>query len=277
MTVGQWIKTPKSYVITALIVNLLMASVLSQDIKGVENSLLGVIASLALDVVCCLLEKRKRMMPDGAVITGLLIALILGTHTAPLIIVATAVFAISSKHMLVYMKKPVLNPAAFGLLLAVMVFHSEESWWGAFGDLPAWSVLLLLIGGYLITNRVRKYPQIFAFFGTYFLLQLLLGYVQLGDAADALRPPFINATLFFGFFMLTDPPTSPVKSRDQILFGVIVAATGAIIYGLYGGLMYLFIGLMAGNVFHVVKQRLSVNRPNSSSKRPSKPISTSQR
>ncbi|MBO7743774.1 RnfABCDGE type electron transport complex subunit D [Paenibacillus sp. MWE-103] len=138
MTAGQWIKTPKSYVIMAIIVNLLMASVLSQDIKGVANSLLGVIVSLALDVVCCLLEKRKRMMPDGAVITGLIIALILGTHTAPLIVVATAVFAISSKHMLVYKKKPVLNPAAFGLLLAVMVFHSEQCWWGAFGDLPAW-------------------------------------------------------------------------------------------------------------------------------------------
>ncbi|MBO7743773.1 RnfABCDGE type electron transport complex subunit D [Paenibacillus sp. MWE-103] len=137
--------------------------------------------------------------------------------------------------------------------------------------------LLLLIGGYLITNRVRKYPQIFAFFGTYFLLQLLLGYLQLGDTADALRPPIINATLFFGFFMLTDPPTSPAKTRDQIWFGIIAAATAAIVYGLYGGLMYLFIGLMAGNVFHVVRQRLSVNRPNSSSKPTSNPISASPR
>ncbi|WP_256217312.1 hypothetical protein [Paenibacillus sp. OV219] len=59
-----------------------------------------------------------------------------------------------------------LNPAAFGLLVSVIAFHTEQSWWGAFGDLPAWSALLLFVGGYLVTDRVRKFPQVFAFFGT---------------------------------------------------------------------------------------------------------------
>ncbi|WP_256217311.1 RnfABCDGE type electron transport complex subunit D [Paenibacillus sp. OV219] len=88
---------------------------------------------------------------------------------------------------------------------------------------------------------------------------------------DALRSPFINAALFFGFFMLTDPPTSPAKTMDQILFGVIAAVTGAVIYGIYGGLLYLLIGLLAGNIVHVLKMRLSANRQKQ------KPLSTYQR
>lgn len=203
-------------------------------------------------------------MPDGAVITGLIIALILSTATSLVIITATAAIAILSKHLLVYKKKPIFNPAAFGLLLSVLFFQTGQSWWGAFGDLPVWTILFLLVGGYAVTNRVNKFPQVFSFLGTSFLLLLLMGHFNIGGAVDALRPPFINATLFFGFFMLTDPPTSPGKDRDQIMFGVITALSGTVIYGLFGGLMYLFIGLLIGNFYSFQKKRsaskMSMNR-----------------
>ena len=169
------------------------------------------------------LKNENGVMPDGAVITGLIISLILSTATSLGVIAATAVIAILSKHLLVYKKKPIFNPAAFGLLLSVLFFQTGQSWWGAFGDLPVWTILFLLVGGYAVTNRVNKFPQVFSFLGTSFLLLLLMGHFNIGGAVDALRPPFINATLFFGFFMLTDPPTSPGKDRDQIMFGILTA------------------------------------------------------
>ena len=96
-------------------------------------------------------------------------------------------------------------------------------------------------------------------YSRYFITLALMGFLHVGDVADALRPPFINATLFFGFFMLTDPPTSPAKVKDQLVFSFLVALIGTVVYGLFGGLMYLFVGLFIGNLYHLVKKRTYLN------------------
>ncbi|MGV3465142.1 MAG: RnfABCDGE type electron transport complex subunit D [Heyndrickxia sp.] len=255
MTIKQWIKTPKSYVFIIMIFFLLFTSIGTHSVLGLWKSLVAVFVCVLLDIILCLMEKRKRIFPDGAVISGLIIAFILSTTTSVFIIAATAAIAILSKHILKYKKKPIFNPAAFGLFVSILLFHSQQSWWGAFGDLPAWTILFLLVPGYIVTIRVNKFPQLFIFLGTTFALLFLMGQLHIGDSFDALRPPFINATLFFSFFMLTDPPTTPATDKDQMIFSIIVAIVGTVIYALYGGLMYLFVGLFAGNLYHFVKKR----------------------
>ncbi|WP_442603196.1 RnfABCDGE type electron transport complex subunit D [Paenibacillus sp. KN14-4R] len=249
----KWAKTPKGYVALSLIAYLLIASIGYQDIKGIKNGIIAIAASLATDVLFGLFQKRKRIRPDGALITGLIIALILSSTTSWLVVAATSIIAILSKHLLVHKKKPIFNPATFGLLLSIIIFKTGQNWWGAFADLPVWMMAFLLIGGYAVTNRVNKFPQVFSFLGTYLFLLLIMGLLNGGDASDALRPPFIQAALFFAFMMLTDPPTSPAKYKDQIAFGVLTALVGAAIYALFGGLMYLFIGLLVGNCYHYLK------------------------
>jgi hypothetical protein len=59
--------------------------------------------------------------------------------------------------------------------------------------------------------------------------------------------------------MLTDPPTSPAKVKDQIIFVTLTAAVGALIYGYFGGLMYFFIGLLMGNLYHLLRARSSLH------------------
>ncbi|WNQ12831.1 RnfABCDGE type electron transport complex subunit D [Paenibacillus aurantius] len=258
MTLNQWIRSPKGYVTAALSACLLFASLGSGEAKGIGNAIAAVGLAVLADLVLRRLTRKKPVPPDGAAITGLIIALVLSTTASWAVTAVTAVLAIGSKHFLTYKNKPVFNPAAFGLLLSIILFGTGQSWWGAFGDLPAWTVIVLLAGGYAVTDRVNKYPQVFAFFGTYFVLLLLMGLNGTGDAADALRPPFINAALFFGLFMLTDPPTSPAKPKEQVVFGVVAAGAGALVYALFGGLMYLFIGLLLGNLYHWRKARLKV-------------------
>jgi Na+-translocating ferredoxin:NAD+ oxidoreductase RnfD subunit len=248
-----WHKKPKSYVIISLVGILIVAAILTSDIKGIYNTIIALVTAVGIDLICFRLGKRKKWLLDGAVITGLIIALILSTATSWYIVVITATMAIISKYLLVYKKKPVFNPAAIGLLLSILFFQTGQSWWGAFGDLPVWTIGFILIGGYLVTNRVNKFPQVFAFLSMYFLLLLLMGVMHVGEAADAFRPPFINASLFFALFMLTDPPTSPVSNREQVIFGLLSAIVGVVIYGFFGGLMYLFIGLLISNVYHVVR------------------------
>ncbi|QWU16133.1 NQR2, RnfD, RnfE family [Paenibacillus sophorae] len=259
MTARQWIKSPKGYVLIAMVAYLLLASIGARDMKGILNGIIAVVASLAVDIIYCRIEKRKRLMLDGAIITGLIISLILSTATSWPIVAATAVIAILSKHLFVYRKKPVFNPAVFGLLLSALIFHTGQSWWGAFGNFPAWTLIFVALGGYPVTSRVNKYAQLFSFLGAFFALLVIMGYYDIGNISSAFRPPFINAALFFGFFMLTDPPTSPAKVKDQIIFGLLVAAAAAIIYGFFGGLTYLFIGLLLGNLYQLVKARASLN------------------
>lgn len=255
MSTHPWHKKPKSYVIISLVGFLLIAAIFSLDIKGIYNAIIALVTAVGLDLICFRLGKRKKWLPDGAVITGLIIALILSTATSWYIVAITATMAILSKHLLVYKKKPAFNPAAFGLLLSILFFQTGQSWWGAFGDLPVWTIGFLLLGGYVVTNRVNKFPQVFAFLSVYFLLLLLMGFMNVGEAADAFRPPFINASLFFALFMLTDPPTSPVTNKDQVIFGLLSAIVGVVIYGFFGGLMYLFIGLLISNAYHMVRSR----------------------
>jgi Na+-translocating ferredoxin:NAD+ oxidoreductase RnfD subunit len=181
--------------------------------------------------------------------------LILSASTTWMVVAATSIIAILSKHFLVHKKKPIFNPAAFGLLMSILLFQTGQSWWGSFADLPNWTMVFLLIGGYIVTDRVNKFPQVFSFLGTYLSLLFIMCILHSGDVSDALRSPFINAALFFALFMLTDPPTSPAKYRDQIVFGVLTAIVGASVYAIFGGLMYLFIGLLIGNVYHYLKAR----------------------
>ncbi|WP_083402028.1 RnfABCDGE type electron transport complex subunit D [Bacillus sp. MUM 116] len=256
MSGKKWLKTPKGYVTTAMVFYLIIASIGSKSIQGIENSIVAIGASFIVEYILCRVLDR-RSSKDSTVITALIISLILSFTTTWMVVAGTAVLAILSKHLLVYKKKPVVNPAAFGLLLSIFIFQTGQSWWGAFGDLPVWTIVFLLIGGYLVTERVNKFPQVFSFLGTFFLLLLLLGLMNKGDAADALRPPFINAALFFAFFMLTDPPTSPAKYKQQVIFGVLAAVAGVIVYGLFGGLTYLFIGLFAGNLYNYWNKRFS--------------------
>ena len=260
MTFKKWLKTPKSRVMIVMLAFLLIASLMERNGHGLINGAIAIMTAVLIDVVFYTFQKRKQILPDGSVITGLIIALILGTTTSFLVMIGTVAIAILSKHIVSYKKKPIFNPAAFGLFISVLVFKSQQSWWGAFGDLPWWTLIFILIGGYMITSRVNKYPQVFSFLGTYISLFFLLSLLHIGDTFDALRPPFINATMFFGFFMLTDPPTSPGKPKNQVIFGVLSAIIGTAIYARYGGLIYLFIGLFVGNLYELLDRTIQSKR-----------------
>ncbi|HJV17695.1 MAG TPA: hypothetical protein VJ546_10005 [Bacillales bacterium] len=60
--------------------------------------------------------------------------------------------------------------------------------------------------------------------------------------------------------MLTDLPTTPAKVNDQIVFSIIVALVGTSFYAVAGGLAYLFIGLLVGNLYYLLKKRAKASK-----------------
>lgn len=149
----------------------------------------------------------------------------------------------------------VFNPAGLALLASVPLFGSTQSWWGALADLPWVWLPLLFAGGWFITDRLNKWPLVLAFTGAYFALFTGISLAAPDRVAELYRSPFLNAALFLAFFMLTDPPTSPVTTRGQAVVGVVaaVAACGALLLG--AGQVYLLVGLLAGNLAVVALRR----------------------
>ena len=67
--------------------------------------------------------------------------------------------------------------------------------------------------------------------------------------SEVYRTPDLQAVLFFAFFILTDPPTSPVRYPDQMVFAVIVAVVSFAIFEWTGAAFYLLAGVLAGNAW----------------------------
>jgi enediyne biosynthesis protein E5 len=110
---------------------------------------------------------------------------------------------------------------------------------------------------------VNRFHMVGVFLGAYFgLLTFVAIWVDPRLVAEAYRAPFVNAALFFAFFMLDDPPTSAGPRRDQARYGAIVAAAS---FGLLLGartLAFLPAGLLVGNVWVAVRRtRLAAGSP----------------
>lgn len=256
-----FVLTPKHYALVVLLVLMAIAGVNSVDRGGLINAGIGMVTALIFDGIFALLRGNKRLFSDGGLITGLIVALVLSSSASWYVIIATTLIALLSKHLLKIKRKPMFNPAAFGLFLAIFLFSSEQSWWGAFSELPAFALALFLLAGFLVTGRVNKFPAVFTFLGTYFGFFLVLGVLGAPHAGDAFRVPFVNSALFLAFFMVSDPPTTPNKTSSQVYFGIITSVVATLVYLLYGGLAYLFVGLLVANAYHAVSANRQQRQP----------------
>ncbi|MCL6452697.1 MAG: RnfABCDGE type electron transport complex subunit D [Alicyclobacillus sp.] len=269
--IRRFLKTPKGTVLLVLAGLLVVGAMHGSDRPGVVNVIAAMTTAGALDLAIGIIRRNRRLLPDGGLVTGLIVGLVLsGTVHWP-VAALTAAIAVGSKHVLKVGRKPIFNPAGFALLLTLWAFHTGQSWWGDLADLPPVMLPILVVAGYAVTARVNKFPQVLTFLGTYFLLLTLAASLHLGNSAytpgDALRIPLVNAALFMAFFMLTDPPTSPGTYGDQVTFSVVAAVISVGVYLAVGGLAYLLIGLLAANTWQAVraaraKRRQTGHRPN---------------
>lgn len=256
--INKFFKTPKGYVLAILLGLTIFSQIFSPDSKGVITTILSIVTCVIIDVIVSLIQRRKRIFPDGAIITGLIVGIILSSTTAWYVTVLTAGIADLSKHLLKNKRKPLFNPAAFGLTISAYLLHSGQSWWGALTMLPTFLLVLMIIAGFYMTDRINKFPTVLSFVGFTTLLFFILSFLTNNSlVADSFRNPIINSTLFLAFFMLTDPPTSPAKAKEQILFGLITALLGVVFYLTIGGLCYQLIALLIANLwsYYVSKQK----------------------
>ncbi len=248
--VRRFFRTPKGILILLLA---LLVGVAAPH-EGVATLAPGltatVLAAGILDAVILRTRRRAWAVPDGAVLTALLVAMVLSAqepwHVAPI----TAVVAVLSKYAIRSRAANVFNPAALGIVVTFYAIGTGQSWWGALPEVAPTAQVLLLATGVFITDRVNKMPLVLAFLGTYFSLFTIAAFVgEPGRVAEIFRAPDLHAAIFFACFILTDPPTSPVRYRDQLICGAIVAGVSFVVFEWVGAVYYLLAGVLVGNVW----------------------------
>jgi Na+-translocating ferredoxin:NAD+ oxidoreductase RnfD subunit len=180
----------------------------------------------------------------------LIVAMILTPHEPWYVAACTSAIAVASKYVFRIRSTNVFNPAALALVATFYVFHTGQSWWGALPEITPLALVALIATGAFIADRVNKVPLVLIFLGTYFALFTVTAWGgNPAKFAEIFRAPDLQAVLYFAFFILTDPPTSPVKYPDQLLCGVMVAVVSFAIFEWVGAAYYLLAGALVGNVW----------------------------
>jgi Na+-translocating ferredoxin:NAD+ oxidoreductase RnfD subunit len=272
-TIRRFFRTPKGLLIIVLLM-LLALAVPHEGLKLIAPGLASaVIVASLIDVFVLRWLRGAWEFPSGAVLTGLLVAMVLTPYEPWYVAACTSALAIASKYVARTRSANVFNPAALALVVTtrvsfsifmwgqLYVFHGGQSWWGALPEITPLALVVLFATGAFIADRVNKIPLVLVFLGSYFLLFTLTAFLSdPASVANIFRAPNLHAALFFAFFILTDPPTSPVKYPDQLIFAVIVAVASYVIFEWAGASYYLLAGVLVGNVWEAWNRWHSFSR-----------------
>ena len=247
---ARFFRRPKGLLLIVLTV-LLVPAVVRENGMQVGVAILGaVLVSALIDVVIVRWRDGEWIIPDGAILTALIVVMILSPVEPWYVSAITSAIAVASKYLFRLRTANVFNPAALALVVTFYPFNAAQSWWGALPDSGFAGLIALVATGLFIVQRVNKLPVVLAFLGSYFALFTAMAFAgEPARVAEIFRTPDANAALFFAFFMVSDPPTSPAKPRDQLVFGLIVAVVAVAVYEVIGAAYYLLAGLLVANVW----------------------------
>ncbi len=259
--IRKFFSTPKGLLIVILAVLTALAAIV-EGIFPIAPGLAGaVLVAAVLDLFILRRKHYAWEIPDGAILTGLFVAMVLSPLEPWYVPASTSIVAIASKHLFRTRSANVFNPAALALVVTFYIFNTGQSWWGALPELPPVAIAVLFVTGAFIADRVNKMPLVLVFLGAYYLLFTLTAFLgNPRQVAEIFRAPDLHAALFFAFFILTDPPTSPVRYSDQVTCGLIVAIASYLIFEFVGAAHYLLAGVLVGNVWEAWRRRQAATR-----------------
>jgi Na+-translocating ferredoxin:NAD+ oxidoreductase RnfD subunit len=260
--VRTFLRTPKGSLLAVFLVLFGVAAAGAGWQTVTPHVLLAVAGAMLSEWVVGCFDRRPWRWPSSAVLSGMIVAFVLGPATTWPQTVAIGILATLSKYLFATSRWHLFNPAALALAVSVPLFGTGQSWWGALPDVPWPFLALLVLAGAWIVDRINKFPLVLTYLGCMFALLLGLSRFDAVTAGELLRPPFVQATLFLALFMLTDPPTAPSRYVDQVVIGALVAVASVIAELLGAGQAYLLVGLLLGNLALSVRRWMGSRRAN---------------
>jgi Na+-translocating ferredoxin:NAD+ oxidoreductase RnfD subunit len=249
------IRDPRLHVASVIITIHVLGQVGLDFRVSVPQILAAILACFVLEVALTFRSTRMLVWPASAMLTGSGVALILRVVGTPpdqpwntdhwWVFAAVAAFALATKYVVKYRGSHVFNPSNVGLVIAFIVLGSSrveplDFWWGPLTIWLAIAYAVILVGGTLITRRLR----LLVLAGTFWLafasaLGVLAASGHCMTANWAFGPVcgvdywrvIVTSpeVLIFLFFMITDPKTTPSGHVGRVVFGLLVGVASTLL------------------------------------------------
>jgi Na+-transporting NADH:ubiquinone oxidoreductase subunit NqrB len=253
---------------------------------SVPQILSAILTCFLIDVTLTFRRTGQFVWPASAMLTGSGVALIFrlvgmdrGDHwtwRGWYLFALVAGVSLVTKYVIRYRGTHVFNPSNVGLVVAFLVLTSArveplDFWWAPLGGWMVAAYVIILVGGLLITARLRLLGMASAFWASLATgLGLLAASGHCFTAAWALEPvcgfDFWRVVvsspeiLIFLFFMITDPKTIPGGRLARVAFSVCLGLVSTLLIAPqtteFGAKVGLLAGLMVMSPVRYVFDRL---------------------
>lgn len=206
--------------------------------------ILNIFSSLLAALIHDYLKFGK--IKESSIITSFFIAGILHPIN-PLIIFASTIIALLSKDFIRYKSLPIYNPAA--LSLSIFYFLGfPHSWWISFSLIP------IIVFGIILMYKFKRLEMVLTFILTYNILSSILFKVDILNLNIWLD----KQLLFFSFFMLTEPKTSPFTKKGRIIYSLFSAIIALLLFQNFPALNYLAALIIANFSFFYIRFKFKI-------------------
>lgn len=219
----KWLGTTNALIVFLVALGLLNAANTDAYLQLAVAPLVGAV----LDFLASYARIHKPEIPRLGIISGLIVALVLVPD--PMRAAFAVTLAVASKHVIAWRGRNVFNPAAFGILITMLVFAVPTTWWGAGHPVVIAGIVIAVLARRLETSLafILSYAAVWTFMGAY--------------------TPFDYSVYFFAFVMILEPVTTPFSRAGKIFFGIFVAVLTAAVPA--GGADVFLVSLLVANIF----------------------------
>ncbi len=147
-----------------------------------------------------------------------------------------------------------------GNISSIMILDKFHGWPGGASSL---AVIIVGVAFFLIARKYIKWKITLTYFVSIIAMSLIMStiYADQDVLIRLLFELFIGSSIFLGFFMATDPATTPFTGRGQIMFGVGLAILTVLIQtymNFFGGSL---LALLIMNLTVPLLDRVSIHKP----------------
>jgi Na+-translocating ferredoxin:NAD+ oxidoreductase RnfD subunit len=211
------LKSIKTQLIIYLAVVALALAIKERDFIFLWTLAFATFAAVLIESFILYFTTKSFQITESSIITGMIIGYVLSSDEAWWKLALTALVAISSKYLIVFKKKHIFNPAAFGIFLSTLILGAFTQWKGTY----MWYVLVPF--GLYFAQRIKKMEIIIGY--------AIISFTLFGTQAFFQKVSSINIFGYFSYFyifiMVIEPKTTPFKPIAKYLFG---AGTAALVF-----------------------------------------------
>ncbi len=207
------------------------------------------------DALLLFQSKRVWKLSENSLISGLLIGSILAPETSPFLVAAIAILSVLLKRLLHEGPFPVFNPAAAALALGGILFGTLDAWWAFVPSGPGLLILVLAI--LLLSWKQNRWQMELVFLLAWLAAwALFLRLPPLAPGLAGLNALLGLLPLYLMAFMLLEPKTSPLRPKQQCIYGAIAALVAVFLLPLSTATDMALVGLLIANLAKKAMEKL---------------------